>query len=853
MPRLAVAVFLLLALFHDTGTLEAQDIPHDQYLNFMPLDYRRIVRQTDASATFQLYGNPDDPAFRDDAPRDGVDDARGLLFHHLGVRFAPFLVKNTTAAPMDFKKFMDQSSTFLLTVDRWNVGVRPPDLNGQETIDWANLVEAPCEVSGAGVQIGPPSRSSGNDDCRLLNLMREFDPWNPTDPRYNEASRATDFDPFTVMYFNFPGDSPQTWKEEYEQVISGQLPGKYQDYAKIYVHPFIKAIKSNLYGVQGYEFVLQFWLFYPFNDGGNNHEGDWEHLNVAITPLSAVERDLTEDEVRDILSREPGTFDNDDPLVIKRVDYYFHHQVMMLDFGNPNVYVPKAAWDSMLQSRQKEVVSQDWFWKAARHLAFKDEAETIINTNPVGYIGADNKGLDQLLASPGGKNRDSHGTYPFTGLYKDVGPGGSTEQIRARWDHRAYYADTARGLPDGVVRYGLPDRVGVIPDWEHLYPVIFDDPVMRREWAWMVLPIRWGYPASQSPFAGVVPHAETGNLAPPGPTFQSSWNTSGASAGFHHYDPHKFSSLFPLGYQDTFNNSLGFINAITATLSILPPIDFLWRVVAAPIRAIAKKPIPVFFPTENVPFRFLGLGVGFAGETVPDDYNLLFLDSTIAVPIFERPILQGDTGFVGLGSALHESTVTMTFGGSLYLGKRLVTTSTIRNAKHDMGFDLLLLPSQDTYQVRGTLNLWEYAGSIRYNLKTKAVQPYVKVGYGLSWYRMEDVTTQFVGADLTPIPTMPDTSLWVRKPWRSPDGSTDAFANILPNTWHIGAGIELIPFLSRAPIPRGIDVSLILDYAYYQNKLGIQNTLVEGVNFEGGERDKTVGRNVVTLWGYIGF
>ena len=42
-----------------------------------------------------------------------------------------------------------------------------------------------------------------------------------------------------------------------------------------------------------------------------------------------------------------------------------------------------------------------------------------------------NKGLDQLLTAPGGKNRDSHGTYPFPGLYKDIGPGGATEQINA--------------------------------------------------------------------------------------------------------------------------------------------------------------------------------------------------------------------------------------------------------------------------------------------------------------------------------------------------------------------------------------------------------------------------------------
>ncbi len=184
MRTLVLGTILLAAVAMEIDPLAAQDIPHDEYLNYMPLDYRRIVRQTDASAAFQLYGNPDAAGFLDEAPRDGVDDARGRLFHELGVRFAPYLIKNTTAAPMDFKKFMDQSSSFLLHVDRWNIGVRPPDLDGQETIDWANLLQAPCEISGPGVQIGPPSRSSGNDDCRLMNLLQEFDPFNPTDPRF---------------------------------------------------------------------------------------------------------------------------------------------------------------------------------------------------------------------------------------------------------------------------------------------------------------------------------------------------------------------------------------------------------------------------------------------------------------------------------------------------------------------------------------------------------------------------------------------------------------------------------------------------------------------------------------------
>jgi len=853
MRTLVFGAIIMLAIAAEIEPLAAQDIPHDKYLNYMPLEYRRIVRQTDASAAFQLYGNPDAADFRDEDPRDGVDDTRGRLFHQLGIRFAPYLVKNTTASPMDFKKFMDQSSSFLLHVDRWNIGVRPPDLDGQETIDWANLLQAPCEISGPGVQIGPPSRSSGNDDCRLINLLQEFDPFNPTDPRFTEASRATDYDPFTVMYFNFPGDSPESWKKEYEQIISGDLPRKYQDYAKVYVHPFLKAIRSNLEGVQGYEFVLQYWLFYPFNDGGNNHEGDWEHLNVAISPMSAVERNLTEEEVRRILNGDPTAFDGADPLVIKRIDYYFHHQVLMVDFGNPNVYLPQAQWDSVIQNRDKELVSEDFFWKSARYLAYQDDAETIINTHPIGYIGADNKGLDQLLAAPGGKNRDSHGTYPFTGLYKDVGPGGSTEQIKSRWDHRKYFADVSRGLPMEVVAYDIAGRVEVIPDWEVFHHQLAEEPAVRQDWGWMVLPIRWGYPASESPFAGFIPHAETGNLAPPGPTYQSSWNTSGASAGFHHYNPHKFSSLFPLGYQDTFNNSLGFINAITSTLLILPPIDFLWRVVAAPIRAIINKPVPVFFPTKNVPFRFLGLSGGSATEFISADFTLLFLDSTIAIPILTRPELASDTGFVRLGDAIHASNTSFIFGGSLFLGKRMVTTSTIRNSHHDLGVDLLLLPSQRTYQVRGDLNLWEWAGSVRYNLATEKFQPYFKIGYGLSWYRLQDVTTEIIGTDTGPVPLTPDAGLWVRQPWRNPDGTKNAFANLWPNTLHFGAGIELIPVTSRAPIPRGIDVSLLLDWSHFRHSLGLQGTLVEGVTFEEGERDKTVVRNVVSLIVTLGF
>mgnify|MGYP000217727337 CR=1 FL=1 len=34
--------------------------------------------------------------------------------------------------------------------------------------------------------------------------------------------------------------------------------------------------------------ALQYWFFYPYNDAGNKHEGDWEHINVVVSARSEV-------------------------------------------------------------------------------------------------------------------------------------------------------------------------------------------------------------------------------------------------------------------------------------------------------------------------------------------------------------------------------------------------------------------------------------------------------------------------------------------------------------------------------------------------------------------------------------
>ena len=49
------------------------------------------------------------------------------------------------------------------------------------------------------------------------------------------------------------------------------------------------------------KYVIQYWFFYPFNDYINNHEGDWEHINVVVTDQ------------------------NPENAQIEKVVYYFHH------------------------------------------------------------------------------------------------------------------------------------------------------------------------------------------------------------------------------------------------------------------------------------------------------------------------------------------------------------------------------------------------------------------------------------------------------------------------------------------------------------------------------------------------
>ncbi len=850
---LIVAVPVLLAILAPLLTTprsaSAQAIPRDEYLRFVPLEVPRVIRQAPSSGLFALYGDPLDPGYRDEAPLDGMDDRRHALFQELSVRFAPFMVQNTWAVPMDMKGFRDDGVAMRLNIDSWNLMTRPKRISESEEIAFFPITSVACEGDA------PPPRELARDqverlrrsDCRLQKLLEEYDPNRPTTAALRAEAKETFDDWFQVVWLDYPGRSPHEWNAFFSNP-DGSLKQELRSLAKIYSHPFIRVVEGEA-GADGYEFILQYWLFYPTNDGGNNHAGDWEHINVVVAPMDRVTRNFTEDEVRRLIDGEWLGVTGAEQLVIKRVDYYFHSKVFPLDFSRPNVYQSREAWKAEVDATPMTRQGVEFIWRYIRGMAYQDEAETLVNTHPVAYVGADNKGTDQILAKPGGVNRDSHGTFPGPGLYKDVGPGGATENIPSLFRHREWYAANEAGRTametwsrGGVVFFGQPERVEVIPDWERVYELAKRDVRVRAEWSWLYLPIRFGYPAVQSPFAGIVPHAETGNLSVIGPAFNNGWNRSGTTAQFTLYEPHVFPRFYQLGWQDGFINSWGYFNLTLPSLIMIPPLDFVWKFLGMPFRALAQSNYPTLFPSDKLPFRALGVqgGVGWMGVT--EGYEDLFVQDPQFTEILANlvdflranGVEEGEAVLVSEESIL-ETAFAPYFEVDFFVGEKFASQNRFRFSKSDMGFDLGFQDVAEPFRVRSDLNFNEWTGFLRFSLRSGRFQPYIKPGYGISWYRLEDITTNGE-------PIEDDRLDWITK-----------------FTWSLGAGFELIFIKSTARFPKGLDLSLVGEFVRAWNGLGLEistlpleSLVLLGVTADELPRDRTVGRNMVFVGLNIG-
>lgn len=795
--RVGFAILLQSALTH---YVSGQAIPKPEYVTYLPRDIALPVQATTGNRLFHLFGDATTPGYRDEAPRDGIDDARERWLHALAVRFAPWMVRNSVDFPMNFRRFVEGGDASTLFIDEFDMSQARPRLLDTQTIDFGQLggeggEGAMCQGAGTAETTDPAPPSP--PDCRLLQLIDRFAPDRP--PR--SSPPRPDLELRYVMYFDFPGQDPESWNREFEGSVHGAIARKYLGYAKAFVHPFINEVRGPGFEPPRYELVLQYWFFYPYNDAGNVHEGDWEHINVVVTPRQQGTEPLAAAAIGQLLEQPPAP----DQLRIRRTEYYFHYWVFIADYLTPDVYAPRAEWERQLKALREERVGERGVWRQIRRQAYLDEAETQLNSHPIVFIGGDNRGLQQLIAAPSRLGRASHGSYPFPGLYKDVGPQNTGELVSTRWDIFRAPPDSAAAETHKVVRLDNPDRLEIVPDWEQVLSLARTDPGARRAWAWLVLPIRFGYPATRSPFAGIVRYAETGNTSILGPAYNGGWNRTGAAAGYDRYHPHRLGSFFPASQQDNYWTGWGFFNLTLPTLVTLPPFDLAFRLITAPIRAGNRHAHPAFYGSEDVPFRFIGASVGVSSYTVPTEFLNLLAFPELSVPFLNQVFaLAGTDSFnVSVNAPTVERVSPPYYGISLFLGRRFVSENTVRHSRGTMRADVVVSSVPGLFPLSATLDMWEYAGSLRYNIASGALQPFVKAGYGRSWYHVTDA--RFNGQSLGN-----GNSRWV--------GRASLFHNLLPNTWHVGGGLEFIPV-------RGVgrlDWGLRADLTVYSHNLGVK-------------------------------
>jgi len=833
-------LFIIFILFIALNYAFAQRIPKSEYTHFLPIERPPLVRQTSGSAELHLYGDKNSPDYRDVDPVDGIDDQRAENLMKIALQFSPILVQNSFGVPMDFRKFTEHGASYLLYVDEWNLAGSTPELMQSYTIDILNLGKNDSEKSNED-----KLASEMSDDQKLLSLLKQFHPENPTEISYRKAAVEPDRRFYKVIYIDFPGGDLESWKTEYVNRYTDDLDKNYRDYIKIFVHPFIHKVESQTAGFLGYELVMQYFFFYPFNDGANKHIGDWEHINVVVNPLNKVDQLLKGEEMEQILDGHWDKEKGENQLVIKRFESYFHHNVFILDYSSPNVYAPRKQWEQDIKIRQERTIDEKKLWRKIRQLAYQDKEETQINTHPIAYIGGDSKGLDLLMVSPGGRNRDSHGTYPLPGIYKKVGPGGASEQISVHFDHYKYFKSKESDKFEtfkrkGALFFNRPDRLEIIPDWERIIDFVYQSPEMRLKWYWMLLPLYWGYPAVESPLAGIIPHADTGNLAPHGAWYQGGWNRSGPTKGHTSYDPHSYYLFLPISFTDTFQNNFGFLNLTLPTIVHIPPFDITWTMVSAPFRAVSKKQNPVFYPSEAIPFRFFSLMPGVAKDYLPNDFSDLLINERQGTEVIEQLILHifkyGIPGAEVVGATEKiENPVGMAVDATIQKD-RFSVVNTLIHSRSEMNFSVNFnnIPN---FNIRTELNMWQYEGSLRYNFSTRALQPFLRLGYGYTWYRLENTTANDESF-------AEPNSNWFNKPFTS--------GNYFPNTFIGGLGLEWIFIKSMGKLPKGIDISAKLEFAWKWHKLGLKvsefdiNDLLE-IGFLAGElpQNKTVRHQMI--------
>ncbi len=282
-----------------------------------------------------------------------------------------------------------------------------------------------------------------------------------------------------------PGDDPfgdYGWYKYYR--IDDQAGAIYP--LTVYAHLFTAEQEGQYHG----KLIVQYWIFYPFNEWVNDHEGDWEHIDLIVSS------------------------DDPDSAFIEEAYYYFHKSCISL--GQPQA---------------PGVQDFDFY--------------VVDDSHPVVFVGG--FGRKEFWGAKG-EGFASHGNYPIWGPWSEVSftsqftidEGISTKDPGTG----QYIYHPINGNPNWIywtdfVRATTPDgRYGVVilkePDQYD-----YDDP-SGPNMSWLKANIYWGHIKVNS--MGVsqgdwMPWLQdnVGNRAPFGPAHQWGWSYVGSCNDKVHY------------------------------------------------------------------------------------------------------------------------------------------------------------------------------------------------------------------------------------------------------------------------------------------------------------------------------
>ncbi len=274
------------------------------------------------------------------------------------------------------------------------------------------------------------------------------------------VDRSSDYlsDPenLEAAYFDFPGESPREWWRSYAELRTGRDSLAWSE-PVVFAHPFLD-------GAGG--LFIQYWYFYPFNDYIGNHEGDWEHVGVGVSP---------------------------DHRSVAAVHYYFHGRSVILPQKR---YLPELT----------------------------DGTHPVVYAGGRGYVALDYP--LRLLRHE--RNSGSHGCYPYPGEWEGAAGLGTTESVSA------VDADSLRFIAHDRFRVVLTPEPGRI-DFRR-------NPEVLRDWAWFLLPVRWGFPSAPS-LGSELRFTDSGNQAPFGPVYNAGWNRTAPGLTYERYAMRRLSPV----------------------------------------------------------------------------------------------------------------------------------------------------------------------------------------------------------------------------------------------------------------------------------------------------------------------